>query len=48
VYVNAGEEDKARDCLQVAMDILADLAGKQDADYLHFQAVNQNLRQYIP
>jgi tetratricopeptide (TPR) repeat protein len=48
VYINAGEEEKARDCLKVCRDILADIAGQHDADYLHFQAVEDNLHQYIP
>jgi tetratricopeptide (TPR) repeat protein len=48
VYVNAGEEEKARECLQVAMNIVGELAGRQDADYLHFEGVHKNLRQYLP
>lgn len=47
VYVNAGEEEKARDCLRVCKDILKDISGQQDADYQHFQAVEDNLHQYI-
>ena len=48
VYVNAGAEDKAKDCLKISCDILSDIGGQQDADYLHFKSVGNNLNQYVP
>jgi hypothetical protein len=48
VYINAGSTDKAKDCLKISCDILSEIGGQQDADYLHFKAVENNLQQYIP
>lgn len=48
VYTNAEEVQTAENCLNVSMNILKEISGQNDPDYLHFSSVLEKLHKYKP
>jgi hypothetical protein len=48
VYTNAEELETAENCLNVSMNILKEIGGQNDPDYVHFSSVLDKLHKYKP
>jgi tetratricopeptide (TPR) repeat protein len=48
VYTNAEELETAENCLKVSMNILKEIGGQSDPDYIHFSSVLDKINKYKP